>query len=198
MVNFEAQLRNETGKGPSKRYRRKGLIPSIIYGQGTNTNILIESNSFNKIASKITKSTVINLKVESKNYEVFIKDFQKDYMIDKFLHVDFYELKKGKPVHCSIPFNLVGNPVGLREGGILEKHLVQVEIECLPKDVVASIDVDISGLNINQTIHVSDIKFDDKHKVLTNLEEVIVHMSGKSKGEEATATESEEETATEE
>ena len=179
MITLEAATRNELKKEASKRYRRQGQIPSIIYGQGKNTNILIDSRNFRKIYPKLTKSTVINLKLNKDQYEVIIKDYEKNYIKDKFIHIDFYELKKGKPVIFHIPLNFIGNAIGAREGGILEKHLVELEVECLPKDVISHIDVSIEKMDINDTLHVKDIQLDKQYKVLSNPDGVIVHMSGK-------------------
>ncbi|MCK4799320.1 MAG: 50S ribosomal protein L25 [Spirochaetes bacterium] len=132
-----------------------------------------------KLYPRLTKSTVINLKLDKNQYEVLIKDYEKDYIKDKFIHIDFYELKKGKPVHSFIPLNLIGNAIGIREGGILEKHLVELEIECLPKDIVSHLDVNIENMKINDTLHVRDLKIDKKHKMLSHIDEVIVHITGK-------------------
>lgn len=187
---IEATKREQTKKEANKRYRRDGLIPSIIYGQGRNINILIDNKKFYKMSSKLTKSTIINLKVQGdKDYDVLIKDYDKDYIKDRYLHLDFYELDKNKPVHFRVPLNLIGNALGIREGGILEKHLVQLEIECLPKDIVPHFDINIEHLKMNESLHVNDIKLDSKYKILSHKEEVVVHISGKLADEEETKKE---------
>ncbi|MCG8571588.1 MAG: 50S ribosomal protein L25 [Spirochaetes bacterium] len=181
MKVLEAQLRTETRKGPSRRYRRAGLIPSIIYGQGKNTNILIDAKEFGHMYPQLTHATVINLKVENKNVEVLIKECDHDQLNDQILHIDFYELKKGKALHTSIPVHFVGNAIGIREGGSLEKHFDYVEIECLPKDIVEHFEIDITDMKINDTKHVSDLDIDtSKYKVLTDGHEVLVKIAGKS------------------
>ena len=179
LIELEATMRKELKKEACKRYRRAGAIPCIIYGQGKNVNIRLDSRKFIKLYPRLTKSTVINLKLDKNQYEVLIKDYEKDYIKDKFIHIDFYELKKGKPVHSFIPLNLIGNAIGIREGGILEKHLVELEIECLPKDIVSHLDVNIENMKINDTLHVRDLKIDKKHKMLSHIDEVIVHITGK-------------------
>ena len=198
LIKLEATKRKETGKGHCKKYRKEGLMPSIIYGQGENINILINNKIFNKISSGITKSTVIDLKLGKKEYHVLIKDYEKNYIKNEFLHIDFYELKAGKPVHFRIPFNFVGNAIGIKEGGILEKHLVDLEIECLPKDIVSCFDVNIEKMCINDTLHVTDIDLDKKYKVLSHPDEVVVHISGKMIEEEEEKKEEEVEGVVEE
>ena len=86
------------------------VTPTLDWDDGhIGINILIDEHTFNNLSHHITKATVIDLQVEGKSYEVLIKDYEKDYIKDQFVHIDFYELKKGKPAHFNIPFNLVGN-----------------------------------------------------------------------------------------
>jgi large subunit ribosomal protein L25 len=184
-VEIKAQKRDKFRKSASKQYRQTGLIPAIIYGQGDNKNILINDKEFTKLTPTLTKATIINLKLDDGNaLDVLIKDYQKDHMRNKFVHIDFYELKAGKPVHVKIRLNYLGNPAGVREGGVLEKHLLELNVECLPKDIVPSINVKIDALNINDSLHVRDIKLDERYKVLSHLDEVLVHVSGKTASEE--------------
>jgi large subunit ribosomal protein L25 len=179
-IKLEAKKRDLTKKEASKRYRREGLVPSVLYGQGNNINILIDSKIFNKLAQSLTKSTIIDLSLEGKNYQVLIKDYEKDYINNRYVHVDFFELREDKPVHFRLSLTLVGIPAGVREGGVLEKHIMELDIECLPKYIVSHLDVNVDHLKVNQSLHVSDIVIDkDKYKVLTHLDEVIVHIAGK-------------------
>ncbi len=175
---LEATKRELLKKEASKRYRRDGFIPSIIYGQGKNSNILITSRSFMKMYPKLTKSTVITLKFDGKSYETLIKDYDKNYLRNEFIHIDFYELKKGQNTHVTIPLTLVGAPIGVKKGGVLDTHLSKIEVECKPVDIVTHFDIDIATLDLNQNIHVKDLNLDKKYKILTHLDEVIVSISG--------------------
>lgn len=187
-VKFEAKLRTETGKGPGRRYRQQGFVPAVIYGQGKNTNIVISHHEFMKQYSKLTRSTLVNLTLEGKEYDVVIKECDKDLIKDRVMHIDFYELKKGKPVQVDVRLNFKGNAIGMREGGILEKHFDCITVECLPKDIIPSIDVDITGVRLNHTLHVRDLALDEKkYKVLSAPEEVLIKIAGK--GGKAAATE---------
>lgn len=175
---LEATKRELLKKEASKRYRREGLIPSIIYGQGKNYNILINERIFNKMYPKLTKATVITLNYDGKAYETLIKDYSKDYMKGKMLHIDFFELKKGKNVHVTVPLKLLGNPTGVRKGGFMDVHLDSIQVECKPSDIVTHFDIDVSNLDLNQNIHVKDLKLDAKYKIITSLDEVIVAIGG--------------------
>jgi large subunit ribosomal protein L25 len=189
VYEIEATKRDSFKKGPAKLYRRQGLIPSIIYGQEENKNVLISKNEFNKLSHHLTKSTIVKIKLDNKTYEVLVKDYQKDYIKDEFLHIDFYELKSGKPVHSRISLNFVGNAIGIKEGGVLEKHLTSIDVECLPKDIVPFIDINIDNMKIGDALHVKDVQFDEKYKVLSHADDVLVHISGKMAEEEVAVEE---------
>jgi len=180
-VKLEAKKRTETGKGPCRRLRSKGLIPSIMYGHKDIINLVLNQHEFGKLTHHITKSTIINLNVEGKVYDVLIKDYEKDYIKDKFIHIDFFELQKDKTAIFFIPVNCTGSSAGVKEGGTLVKHLTEIKVECLPKDIVDHFDFDVTELNIGDSIHIGDVKFDSKFKILTNPEEVIVFVAGKEK-----------------
>ncbi len=193
VYEIKATKRDSFKKGPAKQYRDQGFIPSIIYGQEVNRNVLINKIEFNKMAHKLTKSTIIQIILDDKTYDVLVKDYQKNYIKDEYLHVDFYELKSGKPVHSRISLNFVGNSIGVREGGVMEKHLTSIDVECLPKDIVPYIDINIDDLQIGDALHVKDVQFDEKYKLISNPDEVLVHISGKTAEEEEVAVEGEEE-----
>ncbi len=193
---LEAKKRDKTGKESSKKYRKEGYIPAVVYGQGNNINILINNNTFRKMYSKLTKSTILNLNIENKKLDVLIKDYEKDYLRDEFLHIDFYEIDVNKPVHVQIPIVFVGTAIGIREGGLLEKHLINLDVECLPKDIVNHFEVNIEHLKINDSLHVKDLEIDTKkYKILSHADEVIVRISG-VKSEIVTETTEQAETTT--
>ena len=146
-----------------------------MYGQGQNVNFLIKKDAFEKISSKISRATVIDINIEGdKVYQALVKDYEKDHLKDIFLHVDFYELKKGKSVIVSIPLVCTGSPIGLKKFGTFEFLKATVKVECLPEDLVENIEVDVSDLDINQSSCVKDLVLDSKKfKVLDNENEVI-------------------------
>ncbi|HOV13553.1 MAG TPA: 50S ribosomal protein L25 [Spirochaetota bacterium] len=185
---LEAKTRENTGKEVCGRYRKEGYIPSIMYGQGTNLNILVSGHAFKKMYPKLTRSTIINLKLEKNSYDVLIKDYDKDSIRDEFVHIDFFQLDSKKPVHLTISLEFVGTPVGVREGGILEKHLDKVQVACLPKDIVPSIKVNVENLKINASLHVRDLEIDKKYKIISHADEVVVKIASAQKEEVETTT----------
>lgn len=185
---LEAKKREKVKKEACKKYRKEGLIPAVMYGYKENVNVLIDYKIFNRMYHKLTRSTIVNLNIDGKAHDVLIKDYDKDHLKDQFLHIDFYEIDTKKPIHVTIPLDFTGSAIGIREGGLLEKHIVSVDVECLSKDIVTHFDVSISELKIGESLHIRDLKLDKKYKVITNPEEVIVRISGVKAGEETVKT----------
>ncbi|MDR3020219.1 MAG: 50S ribosomal protein L25, partial [Treponema sp.] len=107
----------------------------------------------------------------------------------QILHIDFYEFESGVAVRARVPLILSGNPIGVREGGMLETPYLQVEIECLPKDVPERIELDISGLKANQSMYIRDVPIAEGAKLITNPDQVIASVKfAKAEAAAATAT----------
>jgi len=153
--------RDITGKEESGRIRRAGRIPCVVYGlEAPPRNVTIEP----KLVTKIVKSekglnTVMNLKLEDSDVtrHVMIKDVTRHPLTDRLLHVDFLRVDMNKPVTTIIPVRCKGQPEGVKLGGILTIVRHEVEVTCLPKDLPGSIDVDVSGLAMDDAVRVSNL-----------------------------------------
>jgi large subunit ribosomal protein L25 len=154
---LEFAIRDQLKKGPSRRLRRAGKIPSIIYGKNEPVNIAIDDQEFNEKFHRISESTIITLKSGDKSYDVLVKDYQEDIIKGKILHIDFYEIEKGRALKTHVSIRFIGTPEGVKEGGFLESLTYEIEVECLPKDLPKEIEVDISPLNVGQSIHALEI-----------------------------------------
>lgn len=173
-VVLNAQKRVNTGSADAARLRRGGQIPAVVYGSsGQAYSIVLDALEFGRRVKGVSESTLLNLAIDGVQHEVFIKDTQRDIFKGTFLHVDFYEVEKGKILHAKVPVHVVGTAQGVREGGVLEAPLHELEVECLPKDLPEHIEVDVSDLKVNQSLHVRDIKSASGVKVLTNPEQVV-------------------------
>jgi len=117
----------------------------------------VEAREFHKEFHTVSESTLINLKSPEGDRQVLIKDYEEDILTGNIIHIDFYEVEKGRKVHTRIALELVGSPVGVREGGVLEHSLYEVDIECLPKDLPEHMTVDVSGLDNGESLHISDV-----------------------------------------
>lgn len=165
--------RSDLKKGPSRRLRNSGKIPAIIYGHSGNTPITVDAHEFSRKFRQISENTIINVTIGKKTYDVLVKDFQENIITGKIIHIDFYEIERGKILRTNIPVKLNGAPVGVREGGILEHLMHSIEVECLPKDIPETVEIDVSDLDIGSSIHLSDVPQPENVKFLGFPEQVV-------------------------
>ncbi len=169
--------RKELKKGPSRRLRKEGKIPAIIYGHETPKPISVDRKEFHSKFKNSSASTILTIKVGKKDYEVLVKGFQEDYIKEIITHIDFFELERGKLLKTKIPVHVEGSAVGVREGGLLEQRIHELEVECLPKDIPEVIIVDVSELEIGESIHVQDLNVAEEVKVLNLPDQTIVSVT---------------------
>ncbi|WP_319561297.1 50S ribosomal protein L25 [Marispirochaeta sp.] len=170
-----AHQRPSTKKTENRRLRNEGMIPAVIYGHSEPVSISISAREFEKKFHSVSENTIINIDVEkNKKYDVLVKDYQEDMIKNRIVHIDFYEIERGKVLRTHVPVHLEGVPQGVREGGIVENQLHEVEIECLPKDIPESFTLDISAMQIGDARHVSDIPVGESVKILTPEDQSLV------------------------
>jgi len=168
-VVLQAKNRQKYGSAESRRLRKSGRIPAVIYGRtGKSVSIDLDSVEFVKGTKGISESTIVKVEVENKSYDAFVKGTQRNIIDGNILHIDFYEVEAGVALRAKVSLIFTGNPVGVREGGMLETPLHEIEIECLPKDLPERIEIDISGLKANHSIYVRDVPLADGVKLLSN------------------------------
>jgi large subunit ribosomal protein L25 len=170
---LNVQLRTDQGKSASGRLRRGGKIPAVVYGHTEPLAITVDAREFRGAFKRITENTVVHLTLPEGVHEVLVKDYQKDNLTGRILHLDFYEFEKGKALKTRVPVHLTGAPVGVKEGGILETLMRDLEVECLPRDLPEQIALDISNLALNHSIHVRDLTLPDGVKALNSPEQVV-------------------------
>ena len=174
-VVLKARNRVNKGSGEARRIRRAGRIPAILYGRsGKAISIDLDAREFSNGTKGISESTIVKVDVEGKPYDAFVKDTQRSIQDGNILHVDFYEVESGVSVKARVSIQLQGNPIGVREGGVLEFPLHEIDVECLPKDLPERIELDISTLGANQSIHVRDLVLGEGVRVITGSDQVIV------------------------
>jgi large subunit ribosomal protein L25 len=145
-----------------------------MYGRsGTSVTLDLDAQDFTGKVKGISESTIVRLDIDGTIHEAFVKDTQRNILDGKVLHVDFYEIDQNTLVRARVPLHLSGNAAGVREGGILEFPLHEVELECFPRDLPESITVDVSDLKVNQSIHVRDLAFAQGIRVISNSEQVV-------------------------
>jgi len=192
-IFLDVELREDIGKTKVNSLRRQGFIPAIVYKQGEKSqSIRISRRQFVQMmhqhhAENIVISLRVNGDKKQKARNCMIKEIQYDPVKDDVLHVDFHEISLTKAIKVGVPLVSKGEPVGVKqEGGSLEHILWQVEIECLPTDIPKNIEVDVSQLKIGDSVHIKEISFPPKVKVLSDPEAVVFSVAAPMK-EEAVA-----------
>ena len=174
---ISAELRTELGKSASRKIRKEGRIPAVVYGHSEPMHISLDEKEFTKKLENLSESTIIELNVGKNSYSVLIKDFQDDILNSRIEHVDFFEIERGKSLKTNVPVHIDGTAQGVREGGVLEVRLHDLEVECLPKDIPAVINVDVTELNSGEAIHVADIAAPEGVKFLNMPEQTVVSVT---------------------
>ena len=173
-VVLSARNRQSKGSAEARRIRRTGRIPGVIYGRsGKAVSIDLDALEFINRVKGISESTIVKVDLDGKPYDAFVKATQRNIIDGAILHVDFYEVESGVALRARVSINLKGSAIGVREGGVLEFPLHEIEVECLPKDLPERIEVDISNLGANQSIHVKDIVLSDAIRVISAPDQVV-------------------------
>ena len=193
--SLSAAPRKEIRKGVTRSLRRSGQIPAVMYGHAGVATVSVNEHEFSQKFKRITENTIVSLEVDGKSHDVLVKDFQEDALSGRITHIDFFEIESGKVLRTNVPVHLDGNAIGVREGGLLEHRLHEIEVECLPKDIPEQITLDIVGLAIGDSIHVGDLPEMAGVKVLNTPDQVLVAVTHAK--EEVLVAEAEEEEAAE-
>ncbi len=201
MEKFElaGNLKSKTGKGAAKQLRRDGLIPGIVYGEKENLMVTVNQKDFSTLRRKAKANALLQLKTDdNKDRMVVIKELQKDVLTREILHIDFLTVSMDKKIKISVPIEETGTPIGIKMGGILTHLLREIKAECLPGNIPQSIKVDISNLEVGQTLHIRDIEIPEGTTVLENPDETICVVKLPEAEKSKEAEEAEEAAATEE
>lgn len=173
----QAKQRDGRGKNDARRARREGMIPITVYGGGVETVAAVAParELAAILRSEAGRNTIFTLAVDGYGEsEVMFHDRQIDPVKGRLIHADLTRLVKGQKIEVTVPLHLVGEPVGVKEKqGVLEQILREIEIRCEPREIPDSLDVDVSGLDVHDTLHVSDIKVSEAIEILTDAELVI-------------------------
>lgn len=170
---LHADARTEMKTAASRRLRRIGKIPAVIYGHREPRAVTIDEVEFHRQFRVISESQIIKVTVDKDDYEVLVKDYQEDILTGKLKHIDFYEIEQGTLLRTRIAVRLEGAPRGVLEGGILEQQLHELEIECLPKDIPETITVDVEELGVGDSIHVADLPEMSGVTILSSTDQVV-------------------------
>jgi large subunit ribosomal protein L25 len=158
-----AESRNDQGKGASRRLRRAGKVPGIIYGgKGEPSNVTLDQlKLLTMIDSEKFYSSIITLKLDGKDQQAIVKDVQVHPVKNQVLHVDLQRVLADQPIRIHLPIhflNAATSPGVKTQGGLVSHLKTELEISCLPKDLPESIDVDMGAMSLNETLFLKDLK----------------------------------------
>jgi large subunit ribosomal protein L25 len=166
-----AKLRIQLGKEASRKLRREGLVPAICYGPKTDPVPLTLDPKELANTIQMGENVLIDLMIQDGKKAgqrvVVVRDLQIDPIKDQYIHADLFEVVMDEEITVEVPVVLVGRPEGVKMGGVLEQITREITVECLPTDIPQNIEVDVSSLNIGDTLHIGDIEL-EKTKILVD------------------------------
>jgi large subunit ribosomal protein L25 len=164
-ATLKAAPRSETGKGAMRRMRREGRIPAVVYGKGEETRPLsVDAHDFEMLMKHhALDTTLVELTIEgggrkSGKLRALVAEIQSHPFKPQVLHVDFQHIHAGDRVAVQVPIRLEGTAAGVRAGGVLQHVLHDVEVECDVDSIPESFEVDVSAMEIGDSVHVSELK----------------------------------------
>jgi large subunit ribosomal protein L25 len=163
IVSVTVERRGESGKGPARRVRAAGLIPGVFYGPNQKEAIplQLDEKEFAKKIAVLEGSALIQFDstaADLKSRMVLLREVQSHPVSGAVLHADFYEVDLKKKLEVTVALHFAGKAIGVEAGGILQPIVREVTVECLPTEIPAFIDVDVSALDIHDSIHVADLR----------------------------------------
>lgn len=181
---LQVKIKKDTGSLNARKNRESGLIPAILYGHKQESMMfLLNEKEFSTVLN--TEAKMVNLKWDDSEEITLIKDVQFDTFGRKILHVDFVRIALTEKVTTHVPVVLYGTSQGVKEGGILDHALKEIEIECLPTEIPKNIRINISELAIGNTIHITDLELPANAKVLGNPDAIVVSVHFTTEEKEA-------------
>ena len=169
-VAIDAVARESGKHGKLGTLRRQGFIPAVVYGHGmVPMSVAVPVRAFERVRRTTGESAIVELQFEGgKAITTVVQEYQKNPIRDTYTHVDFLSISLDEPLTSRIPIRPIGTAIGLKEGGVLEHSLYELDVQALPLDIPEYLEVDVSDLGLKHSIHVADLKLGDKIKVLTN------------------------------
>ena len=197
-IEFTAFPRNTEGRGASRRMRRTGKAPGIVYGAGADpTPIELDHNALiHALKAEAFHSSILTMKLDGRAQRVLLRDVQMHPYKPQVLHIDFQRIDENKKIHMKVPLHFVneaGSPAVKLSGAIISHIANEIDVTCLPKDLPEFLDVDLSALEAGKSIHVSEIALPDGVTAVTHGKDPVVVTAvvpkAQAEAEEVVATE---------
>jgi large subunit ribosomal protein L25 len=175
-VKLMVQNRAVLGSAESRRLRRQGLIPGVLYGREKPVSISIaERDLRTALTTKGGLNAVLDVAVEGgKVHSSVLKEFQQDKVRGHITHVDLQEVRLDQPIHATVPLHLHGEALGVKEGGVLSQVTNELNVEALPMEVPEHLEADVSGMHIGDSLRLSSLQVPEGVTLLDDLEETVI------------------------
>jgi large subunit ribosomal protein L25 len=175
---LEASPREDTGKGAARKLRAVGKVPAVVYGRGIDPiRVSVDSRElFHVLHTDAGMNVLIDLQIDGDTHLALAKEVQRDIVRGEFLHADFFKISRTEKITVKVPIEILGaqEAPGVKEGGVVEHHLWEIELECLPTNVPSSIEADIGALEVNDSLKVSDLTVPESVEFITPEDEMVV------------------------
>lgn len=185
---LQVELRDGVGKGVARKLRAAGRMPAVCYGHGESTvTVSVDPTALRRLLerSDAGMNTLINLKGAGVDGRmVLVREIQRDPVRGLYLHADFYSVNVEETVEVSVPLHIVGRAAGVELGGILDHQLREIELECLPLAIPKELEVDVSNLELGDSLHVRDIPLPEGVTLKSDPNLSVVSVVAPSKAEE--------------
>ena len=176
-VALKGKIREGRGKGANRRLRTEGMLPAVVYGGKSNVSFTVNPRDLKKLVEQAGINSLIELAIEGDTEPkrvVVIKDHQQHPIRDGWEHADFLEVDMKQEIKVDVPIVLEGHSPGEKLGGMVELNLHTLSVKCLPGEIPESIKVDMTQVELDQVVHVSDLTVPDNIEVLDNSSESVV------------------------
>lgn len=174
MATIKANKRLELNRSSNRRIRQKGNVLGVIYGKNTDSQpVYLDSITLLKTLRDEGKNTIITLDVDGKKHSVMVYEMQTDPIKDELLHADFHVVDMGAEIDVDVPVSLQGEAQGVKDGGVLQQPFHELSIKAKPQNIPQTIEVDISGLGMNEVITIGELKAAADYTFNHDSEEVV-------------------------
>lgn len=185
MLDLKVDKRDIVRKGGLNALREQGILPAVVYGKDFETqSVSLDAKNFNKILREHGENVLLNLEVDGKTYPALIREVQRDPINNEVIHVDFNIVSMKEEIEFEVPIILVGEPAGAAEGGVLQHQLRELKAKALPNNMIDTVEVDVSDLEIGDTVLVKDLTIDKDITILDDPEEMIATLLAPEEEEE--------------
>ncbi|MGN7403150.1 50S ribosomal protein L25/general stress protein Ctc [Cytobacillus praedii] len=171
---LQAQERKEFRGSALTRIRRDGNIPAVVYGAKLDSkSIYVSEADFTKVIRKVGRNGVISLDLGGNKHNVVLSDYQADPIKHEVIHVDFLAVDMSKEITANVRINLVGDAPGVKDGGVMQQSMHELTVTATPDNIPQSVDIDVSNLQVNETLTIADIQTNSGYAINEGVEEVI-------------------------